>query len=151
MNKKSLVGIIFIFIVAVFIFCGVYLNKKDNSINAEDNARSSKNVKIGVNLETVTPEEVEITIYDTNEQPYNWGVEFGIQKKAGNEWEDLKYLHDIDLWEYDNSTCSLNMNGNYNQTLNIKMHYGELSEGTYRIFKKIDDINIYSSEFRIKK
>ena len=109
------------------------------------------NVKIEVLPDTVTNESAEILITDNNEIPYGWGVEFRIQQKINEEWEELKYVSDDIAWI--SIAYVPNENNQLTQKLNIKQYYGTLSSGTYRIVKPVYDngyIDFYSNEFEIK-
>ena len=66
---------------------------EENLQSNEEFSRSPENVTIEVDDTTITPESVSIIITDNNEEQYGWGVEFRVQQKVNEEWEDyfLRY------------------------------------------------------------
>jgi len=128
-------------------------NTNDNSgtkaVDIEFN-RSPENVTIKVIEDTISRDSASILITDNNEDKYGWGEEFGVQEKANGEWKDLDYISDNLSW----IDIAYELNDNQlTQKLNIKGYYGELSNGIYRIVKRVYDngyVSIYSDEFEIK-
>jgi len=113
--------------------------------------REIKNVTIEVLKDTVTNKSLEILITDNNQDYYGWGVDFRIQQKINEEWQELKYLSDDLSWI--EIGCLPDKNNQIKQKLNIEKYYGELSNGTYRVVKSVYDkgyVDIYSDEFEIK-
>lgn len=129
------------------------VDPNDNSgIKASDMKfnRSPENVTINVIEDTISRDSVSILITDNNEDKYGWGEEFGVQEKANGEWKDLDYISDNLSW----IDIAYELNDNeLTQKLNIKEYYGELSNGIYRIVKRVYDngyVSIYSDEFEVK-
>ncbi len=117
----------------------------------EEFNRSPEKVTIEVDNTTVSPENVSIIITDNNEEPYGWGVEFRVQKKVNEEWEDLQYVSDDLAWI--DIAYEVNEDNQLTQKLDIEQYYGKLSNGIYRIVKPVYDngyMDIYSNEFEIK-
>lgn len=110
-----------------------------------ESTKSPENVAIEVLEDTITRDSVTILITDNNENKYNWGVEFGVQKKVNGEWENLKYVSDRLTWN--SIAYTLNENNQLTQKLDIKYYYGTLENGIYRIVKPT---GLYSNEFEIK-
>lgn len=113
--------------------------------------REPKNVNIKVLTETITNTSVEILITDNNVDQYGWGVEFRVQKKNNDNWEELKYISEDLGWI--EIAYELDENKQLTEKLNIEKYYGKLSSGIYRIVKPVYDngyIDIYSNEFEIK-
>lgn len=124
---------------------------EENLQSNEEFNRSPENVTIEVDNTTITPESVSITITDNNEEPYGWGVEFRVQKKVNEEWEDLQYVSDDLVWI--DIAYEVNEDNQLTLKLDIEQYYGKLSNGIYRIVKPVYDngyIDIYSNEFEIK-
>ena len=133
---------------------GMDVSNEDNTgtpVEEKEYNRSPQNVTIEVNSNTITPESVEITITDNNEDHYGWGVEFSVQQKVNGEWKDLKYVSDNLSWI--EIAYELGEDNKLTQKLNIEEYYGKLNDGIYRIIKPVYDngyIDIYSNEFEIK-
>lgn len=124
---------------------------EETLLSDEKNNRSPENVIIEVDNTTITPESVSIIITDNNKEHYGWGVEFRIQQKVNDEWEDFKYLSNDLAWI--DIAYQLNEDNQLTLKLDIEKYYGKLSNGIYRIVKPVYDngyIDIYSNEFEIK-
>ena len=108
--------------------------------------RDVKNVTIKVLEDTITNKSVEILITDNNEDYFIWGINFKVQEKIKGQWKDLEciYLY-WDLFAY-----VPNEDKQIKQKLDIEKYYGILKNGTYRIVKSVDNVDIYSNEFEIK-
>ena len=113
--------------------------------------REPENVTIEVLKDTITNKSVEILITDNNQDHYGWGVDFKIQKKVDENWQNLKYIDDNLSWI--DIAYTLNKDNQLKQKLNIEKYYGQLDKGVYRVIKSVYDkeyIEIYSNEFEIK-
>lgn len=124
---------------------------EENLQSNEEFNRSPENVTIEVDNTTVSSESVSIIVTDNNVDQYGWGVEFRVQKKVGENWEDLQYISDDLSWI--DIAYELNEDNQLTQKLDIEKYYGKLPNGIYRIVKPVYDngyIDIYSSEFEIK-
>ena len=124
---------------------------EENLLSNEKNNRSPENVIIEVDNTTISPESISIIITDNNEEHYGWGVEFRVQQKIDNEWEDLGYVSDDLSWI--DIAYEVNEDNQLTLKLDIEKYYGKLSNGIYRIVKPVYDngyIDIYSNEFEIK-
>ena len=124
---------------------------EENLQSNEELNRSPENVTIEVDNTTVRPESVSITITDNNVNQYGWGVEFRVQQKVNEEWEDLQYVSDDLAWI--DIAYEVNEDHQLTLKLDIEQYYGKLSNGIYRIVKPVYDngyIDIYSNEFEIK-
>ena len=124
---------------------------EENLKSNEEFSRSPENVTIEVDDTTITPESVSIIITDNNEEQYGWGVEFRVQQKVNEEWEDLQYVSDDLSWI--DIAYEVNEDNQLTLKLDIEQYYGKLSNGTYRIVKPVYDngyMDIYSNEFEIK-
>ena len=113
--------------------------------------RDVNNVTIEVLKYTITNKSVEILITDNNLEHYGWGVDFRVQKKSAEKWEDLKYISNDLSWI--EIAYELDENNQLTQKLDIEKYYGQLNKGTYRIVKSVYDkvyIDLYSNEFEIK-
>lgn len=124
---------------------------EENLVSSGELNRNPDNVTIEVDESTVSATSVSITITDNNENHYGWGVEFRVQQKIDNKWEDLQYISDDLSWI--DIAYELNEDNQLTQKLDIEKYYGKLSNGIYRIVKPVYDngyIDIYSNEFEIK-
>lgn len=124
---------------------------EENLVSSGELNRNPDNVTIKVDEGTVSAASVSITITDNNENHYGWGVEFRVQQKIDDKWEDLQYISDDLTWI--EIAYELNEDNQLTQKLDIEKYYGKLSNGIYRIVKPVYDngyIDIYSNEFEIK-
>lgn len=124
---------------------------EENLVSSGELNRNPDNVTIEVDESTVSAASVSITITDNNENHYGWGVEFRVQQKIDDKWEDLQYISDDLSWI--DIAYELNEDNQLTQKLDIEKYYGKLSNGIYRIVKPVYDngyIDIYSNEFEIK-
>lgn len=124
---------------------------EENLVSSGELNRNPDNVTIKVDESTVSAASVSITITDNNENHYGWGVEFRVQQKIDDKWEDLQYISDDLTWI--DIAYKLNEDNQLTQKLDIEKYYGKLSNGIYRIVKPVYDngyIDIYSNEFEIK-
>ena len=124
---------------------------EENLVSSGELNRNPDNVTIKVDESTVSVASVSITITDNNENHYGWGVEFRVQQKIDDKWEDLQYISDDLTWI--EIAYELNEDNQLTQKLDIEKYYGKLSNGIYRIVKPVYDngyIDIYSNEFEIK-
>lgn len=124
---------------------------EENLVSSGELNRNPDNVTIKVDESTVSAASVSITITDNNENHYGWGVEFRVQQKIDDKWEDLQYISDDLSWI--DIAYELNEDNQLTQKLDIEKYYGKLSNGIYRIVKPVYDngyIDIYSNEFEIK-
>ena len=112
--------------------------------------RESKNVRIEVLKDTITNKSLEILITDNNKDYYGWGVDFKIQKKTNDGWEDFKYVSDDLTWI--EIAYVPNEDNQIKQKLDIEKYYGKLTNGIYRVVKTVYDkeyIDLCSDEFEI--
>ncbi len=124
---------------------------EENLVSSGELNRNPDNVTIKVDESTVSAASVSITITDNNENHYGWGVEFRVQQKIDDKWEDLQYISDDLTWI--DIAYKLNEDNQLTQKLDIEKYYGKLSNGIYRIVKPVYNngyIDIYSNEFEIK-
>lgn len=124
---------------------------EENLVSSGELNRNPDNVTIKVDESTVSVASVSITITDDNENHYGWGVEFRVQQKIDDKWEDLQYISDDLTWI--EIAYELNEDNQLTQKLDIEKYYGKLSNGIYRIVKPVYNngyIDIYSNEFEIK-
>ena len=127
------------------------VNTIDNGQNDTELNRNTNNVTIEVDNTTISPESVTIIITDNNTEHFAWGIEFRVQKKVNEQWEDLEYVSDDLSWI--DIAYEINEDNQLTLKLDIEKYYGKLSNGIYRIVKPVYDngyIDIYSNEFEIK-
>ena len=127
------------------------VNTIDNGQNDTELNGNTNNVTIEVDNTTISPESVTIIITDNNTEHFAWGIEFRVQKKVNEQWEDLEYVSDDLSWI--DIAYEVNEDNQLTLKLDIEKYYGKLSNGIYRIVKPVYDngyIDIYSNEFEIK-
>lgn len=155
MNKKIIVMLIIIIIIVTIGIIGTFLflnsNKNANELIANENTltRSPNNVKIKVIDNSISSTGVTILITDNNRYHYAWGEQFSIQEKVNGQWQDLKYITDTVAF---NEIAYVLKNNQLTLKIDWTNYYGELSNGTYRIVKKVYNgkyIDLYSNEFEI--
>ena len=172
-SKKIIIGILIVLIIVVGIvvaykiieksvtnradFNFVVENISSSPVNTIDNGqndtklnRNTNNVTIEVDNTTISPESVTIIITDNNTEHFAWGIEFRVQKKVNEQWEDLEYVSDDLSWI--DIAYGVNEDNQLTLKLDIEKYYGKLSNGIYRIVKPVYDngyIDIYSNEFEI--
>lgn len=126
----------------------------DNSgIKASDMKfnRSPENVTIKVIEDTISRDSASILITDNNEDKYGWGVEFHIEKKVNNNWEQMNFIRGDLAWNA--IAYNLDENNQLIQKVRYGDYYGSLEDGIYRIEKRVYDngyVSIYSDEFEIR-
>ena len=173
-NKKIIIGILIALIIVIGIVVAYKIiensvtnradfnftveNISSNPVNTIDHKqndtelnRNANNVTIEIENTTISPESVTIIITDNNTEHYAWGVEFRVQKKVNEEWEDLEYVSDDLSWI--DIAYEVNEDNQLTLKLDIEKYYGKLSNGIYRIVKPVYDngyIDLYSNEFEIK-
>ena len=173
-SKKIIIGILIVLIIVVGIvvaykiieksvtnradFNFVVENISSSPVNTIDNGqndtklnRNTNNVTIEVDNTTISPESVRIIITHNNTEHFAWGIEFRVQKKVNEQWEDLEYVSDDLSWI--DIAYEVNEDNQLTLKLDIEKYYGKLSNGIYRIVKPVYDngyIDIYSNEFEIK-
>lgn len=164
MDKKNI--FIFILVVVIVLLIGVIFlqrrnNIKNNKYVNNENVSSIEeidNVKIEIQLDTVTKSGLTIIVTDNNKESYVWGEEYEIQENVNGEWKTLssKISSYIDY----SDAIGLDENNQFEQKINWTNIYGKLSKGVYRIVKDVDDGKVkdvddkrkvvYSNEFEIK-
>ena len=173
-SKKIIIGILIVLIIVVGIVVAYKIIEKSvtnradfnftvenissSPVNTIDNGqndtklnRNTNNVTIEVDNTTISPESVTIIITDNNTEHFAWGIEFRVQKKVNEQWEDLEYVSDDLPWI--DIAYGVNEDNQLTLKLDIEKYYGKLSNGIYRIVKPVYDngyIDIYSNEFEIK-
>lgn len=113
--------------------------------------KSPENVKIEVLENTITRDSASILITDNNDDKYGWGVEFHIEKKVNDSWEQMNFIRDDLAWI--EIAYNLDENNQLIQKVQYGDYYGSLENGTYRIEKRVYDngyVSLYSNEFEIK-
>lgn len=113
--------------------------------------RSPENVKIKVIEDTISRDSASILITDNNDDKYGWGVEFHIEKKVNDSWEQMNFIRDDLAWI--EIAYNLDENNQLIQKVQYGDYYGSLENGTYRIEKRVYDngyVSLYSNEFEIK-
>jgi len=125
-------------------------NETGNTAFIQNFNRSPENVTIEVLKNTITNESAEILITDNNQDHYGWGVNFRLQKKDNEKWEELKPIRELSFIEI---AYIVDENNQIKMKIDYGKNYGTLENGVYRIVKPIYDkkyIDLYSKEFEIK-
>lgn len=122
---------------------------EDEKNDNENMDKSAGYVSIRVLKNTISTQKLDIIIVDNNKLKYNWGAGFKIQKREGNQWNDLKPIKDL---SFEDIAYQLDENNQLRQTINFQEYYGTLETGVYRVVKSVYDkgnIDIYSDEFEM--
>lgn len=123
-------------------------NKNEKENNKESSVWKQENVKITVKEESITKTSATIVIEDKNENPKSWGLDFAIQKSAGNgKWIDMIVKENI-TWIA--ILMQPNEDGITQMQLDWSILYGELNTGTYRIVKNNGLSTLYSESFTVE-
>lgn len=125
-------------------------NEIGNAASTQNFNRSPENVTIEVLEDTITNESAEILITDKNEDHYGWGVDFRVQKKVNDKWEELNPIAELSFIEV---AYEVGENNQLKLKTDYGKYYGTLEKGIYRIVKPVYDkhyINLFSNEFEIK-
>ena len=101
---------------------------------------------VGITISDISLTGATITIKDTNEIPYVYGEWYIIQKQDNDKWYNLSTL--IDNYAFNEIGYLVNDEKEVKFDIDWKWLYGELSSGSYRILKQVDDKYI-SVEFDI--
>lgn len=125
-------------------------NEIGNTASTQNLNRSPENVTIEVLEDTITNESAEILITDDNQAHYGWGVDFRVQKKVDEKWEELEPVSELSFIEI---AYEVGEDNQIKMKVDYGKYYGTLENGIYRIVKPIYDkeyIDLYSNEFEIK-
>ena len=125
-------------------------NEEKIPVTEKEYNRDVNNVTIEVLKDTITNKSVEILITDNNQDYYGWGVDFRVQKKINNKWEELNSIRELSFIEI---AYAVDENNQVKMKVDYGKYYGTLENGIYRIVKPIYDngyIDLYSNEFEIK-
>lgn len=158
MNKKMLgiiITVILIMIIAMILGINVSLKIEKNNIDQKENLKSntdeiSKKVTMEILEDTITKESVMVLITNHSEEKCGWGVEYKVQRKINNKWEDLEPINNaisIPMIAYQ-------MKGKQSKIkIDYGKEYGTLEKGTYRIVKLVQCkgyIELCSNEFTME-
>lgn len=155
MNKKVLgifiiVGLIITAIMIIRI--EIHLKNEKNKIETKENLEYNTNKKVTMEIleDTITKESVMALIINHSEEKCSWGVEYKVQRKIKNKWEDLEPINNaisIPMIAYQMEDKQSKIKIDYGK------EYGTLEKGTYRIVKPVQCkgyIELCSNEFAIE-
>lgn len=141
MKKYILVFLVLIILVIGFI---IYLN-----INNEPEALDVEKISIEIKENTLTPNGATIIYTDKNNPPYGYSEWYKIEKKDNNEWIDVEVINND--YYFNDMAWELDKNGQFEKNIDWSNLYGTLSQGNYRLVKRVYD-NEYKyiyAEFQI--
>lgn len=146
MKFKYLIIIILFFSILVFFVC-IHPKK----INDNQKIRETKEISIKIKENTLSSDGATILITDENRLAEYYGIEFKIEKKESENWQELQTLTEDIAWT--TKRYLLDEKNQLEMKQNWKYIYGSLDKGKYRLIKyvntKEDQFSI-SVEFEIK-
>ena len=78
-----------------------------------------------------------IIIKDTNENPYTYGEWYKIEREDNGKWYDVETI--IEDYGFNDMGYIVDDNGEVKFIIDWEWLYGRLSEGSYRILKKVGE------------
>ncbi len=128
------------------------LNTVDtNKVIVDDEIR--ENVKMTVIEESISRDSVSVLITYPNDNKYNWGNEYKVYKKIGEEWTELERKHFV-ARPLSNVSSDDELN-QLEKTFNYADVYDPLEDGIYIVSTNVfvnynKEVEIFSNEFEIK-
>lgn len=118
-----------------------YREKYDNQNKIIDN-----NINIEIKTGTLTKQGATIIITNKNNYKVRYEEWFRIDKKQNEKWRDVEIINKGHI--FNALGYSINGESNAEERIDWSNLYGELSNGEYRLIKKVDGRNI-TVEFTI--
>lgn len=127
-------------------------------------ARKNKEYKISdvvmtIKKGTLSKDGVTVVLKNNTDDEYVYGPDYYVEKYDDGSWKQASTLISEPL-SWNAIAYSLKANDSVELTLNFKLSYGELSEGKYRVIKRVskeedrpiteDKVIKLSAEFEIK-
>lgn len=127
----------------------VYSSVKDYM---EEEKRAALNeideITMSIKDGTLTSKGATLVIVDTSNNKHLFGSWYRIDKKENDEWRELNTI--IRDYAFTSIGYSVDDNGKLELEVDWEWLYGELSDGEYRLVKKVDD-RYFSVEFMIRQ
>ena len=127
--------------------------------NEEINKEEISDVVMTIKEGTLTNTGVTIILKNNTDDEYVYGPDYYVEKYDDGSWKQASTLTGDPL-SWNAIAYSLKANDSVELTLNFKLSYGELSEGKYRVIKRVskeedrpiteDKVIKLSVEFEIK-
>lgn len=133
-KKETIIQILLIIIITTSLI--FYLSKKDFIIITTKTTQEITNIEgIDINIKDNTLSNRGATIIITDQNKNNYNTKYRIDKLINNKWYELKTKK---------NTCeeivyTLDENNTLELKLDWKEKYGNLSKGTYRIVKEVNN------------
>lgn len=128
------------------------LNYSSNNISEpiDTSNRTIDNVEMKIKEGTLTRISAIIEIVDKNEEPYDYGQGFRIEKNENGEWKELEIKNG--QFAFEDIAYIPDENGRIEMKTDWEGLYGELEAGEYRLVKEVygNEINYIYAEFVIE-
>ena len=141
--KKKIIMVLLVFVTLLTITgCG----KSTKTELKDSNYKPTEIKNVSVDISDISLTGATITIKDTNEKPYIYGEWYRIEKEENGKWKELEVKDD--KIGFNDMGYEVNKDGIVKFTMDWKDLYGELSLGSYRVIKQVNNQYI-SVEFAI--
>ncbi len=116
----------------------------------DEDSRNINNVTMKIKEGTLTKTSATILIEDKNEEKYDYGQWFRIDKKENGEWKELEQINEN--FAFTDIAYIPKEDGTIEIEENWKDLYGELDTGEYRLVKELygNEKNYIYAEFTIE-
>lgn len=111
---------------------------KYNKGNNQQTTLTPTEVKnVSIDIYDISTTGATIVIKDTNKEPYVYGSWYKLEKEVDEKWYDVEPL--IDNYGFNEMGYEVDKNNEVKFVMNWEKLYGELSFGSYRILKKVNN------------
>ena len=135
-------------------------DEKNTYVEAEKNKEDKiSDVVMTIKEGTLSKDGITIVLKNNTDDEYVYGQDYYLEKYDDGSWKQASTLTGDPL-SWNAIAYSLKANDSVELTLNFKLSYGELSEGKYRVIKRVskeedrpiteDKVIKLSAEFEIK-
>lgn len=128
---KKIILIILLCGFIIFSLCSCSQDKKESTYNITTIQNVSTNI-YDISLTGAT-----IIIKDTNENPYTYGEWYKIEKEENGKWYDVETI--IKNYGFNDIGYLVDKFNEVTFVIDWSWLYGELSKGSYRIIKQVND------------
>lgn len=107
-------------------------------INAKESKYNIVEIEnVSINISDISLTGATITIKDSNETPYTYGEWYIVEKNINGKWYEVKPI--IKEYGFNSMGYLPDENNEVKFVINWEWIYGELSLGSYRILKQVDN------------
>lgn len=117
------------------------------SIISESTYKSTEVENVSINIFNISLTGATVIIKDTNKNSYTYGQWYRIEKQVNGKWYEVKPI--IENYGFNSIGYLPDKNNEVKFVIDWKWLYGELSPGSYRILKEVNNKYI-SIEFGIE-